>query len=163
MIPRRFKCYIALIGFALLIVGCASLPSVLEKPKMEFAGVRFDNINLKQPEFTVILRLTNPNGVNLPIQTVEIRCDVNNKPFAEGHSLQAVDLPAHGNALMELHLNIHKDGLTQLAKDLLFHTNDSVKYHLAGYATLTQLELRTDFEFSGATDFAQLMGKKKKQ
>jgi LEA14-like dessication related protein len=144
-----------------VLAGCASLPSVLEKPKMEFAGVRIDSLDLSKPELTVILRLTNPNSVSLPIKTVELKCDVSGKPFAEGRSLQAIDLPARGNTLMELHLSIHKEGLNQMAKDMLFHPNDPVKYHLFGHATLTQLELRSDFEFIGTTDLPQLLGRKK--
>jgi LEA14-like dessication related protein len=143
-----------------LITACASLPKILEKPKVEFAGIRFENLSLSKQEFTVILRLSNVNSVSLPIKTVELKCDVGGKPFAEGHSLQAVDLPAHGSALMELHLLIYKDSLAQLIKDILFHPNDAVKYHLIGFTTVTQLELRTDFEFSGTTDLAQLLGKK---
>jgi LEA14-like dessication related protein len=159
-ISARPHHFIAFLAVAFMFSGCASLPSVLSKPKVEFAGVRFDKIEISQPEFTVILRLTNPNSVSLPIKTLEMKCDVNGKPFAEGRSLQAVELPAHGNALMELHLSIQKEGLTQLVKDMLFRSSDPVKYHLVGHATLTQLELRTDFEFSGATDLAQIMGKK---
>lgn len=156
--------YLRLLAFlsaGLLLAACSSLPSVLDKPKIEFAGIRFDHIDLNTPEFTVILRLSNPNSISLPIEKVELKCEVNGKAFAEGRSLQAIHLPAHANALMELHLSIQKDGLTQLAKDMLFHPNDPVKYHLAGHAILTQLELRTDFDFTGTTQLDQLFRSKK--
>ncbi len=149
------------LALLIFISACSTLPSVVEKPKVEFAGLRFDSMDINKPEFTVILRLSNPNSISLPIKSIDMKCDVSGTPFAEGHSLQPVDLPAHGNALMELHLKIQKDGLTQLAKDLLFHPNESVKYHLLGHATLTQLELRTDFEFTGTTGLAHILGKNK--
>jgi len=157
----RSLIYFVLLGLLISISACSTLPSVVDKPKVEFAGLRIDRLDLNKPEFTVILRVSNTKNIGLPIKSIEMKCDLSGKPFAEGHSLQAVNLPAHGNALMELHLNIQKDGLTQLAQDLLFHPNESVKYHLLGYATLTQLELRTEFEFTGTTDLGQILGKKK--
>jgi hypothetical protein len=155
------KTVLASLWIVIALHACSSLPPLLDKPKVEFTGIRFDGGNLSNPEFTVILKLTNPNRVDLPVKVVDIACEVGGKPFAQGHSLQPVTLPAHDSALMELHLKIQNEGLSQLVKDLLLNPSQKVAYHLTGQATMTQLELHTTFDFSGTTDLNQILGRKK--
>ena len=139
------------------LAGCASLSPVPEKPKVELAGLRIEHLRLSDPDLVVILRLTNPNRVTLPVNTLELTVELNDRAFAEGHSVAPVTLPAQGAALMEVALHARSDVLLRTAREMLGSPGGTVRYRVRGQAQVSSFNLAVHFDTPGSTDLNTLL------
>lgn len=154
---ERFLILILLAG-TLLEVGCTSLPLV-EKPRLELAGLRIDHMSLHDPQLGLILRAHNPNGFSIPLDQVEVAVELNERAFAEGHATEAVSLPAHGSALVEMTIHVHGDVLWTSFKEMLHTPGGSLRYRIRGSGKFGVLALPFSFDTPGSTDFDTLLGR----
>ncbi len=89
----------ALMGLAalLLLGACARLGEV-EPPQVRLADIRLLESGLFEQRFRVDLRLGNPNDFDLALGGLTFELELNDMPFAQGFSNQAVTLPRLGEA-----------------------------------------------------------------
>ncbi len=142
---------------ALLLGACSTLSPIPEKPKVEVAGLRIEHLRLTDPDLVVILRLTNPNRISLPVNALELTVDLNDRAFAEGHSLAPVTLPAQGSTLMEVAVHAHSDVLMRTAREMLGSPGGSLRYRVRGQAQVTSMNLAVSFDTPGSTDLTTLL------
>jgi len=89
-------------GAALWLAACAGVLPHLDKPEVTVAGLRLAGGTLLAPRFMLTLRVSNPNDLEIPVESLAFTVDLNDAPFAEGVSTQALRLPARGAALLEI-------------------------------------------------------------
>lgn len=142
-----------------VLAGCALLAPSLEKPRIELAGLRIDRMSLQDPDLTLILRMTNPNSISVPLESVNLQFELNDRPFAEGQTHAAVTLPARASALVELSLHAHGDVLVRSFKEMLFSPGGNLRYRIKGQAVVSSLGLHFDIDSIGTTDFDTLLGR----
>jgi len=155
----HFLILFALAG-ALLEGGCTTLP-ILEKPSLELAGLRIDRMSLHDPELGLILRARNPNGISIPLKSVAVSVELNDREFAQGESTEPVTLPAHGSALVEMSVHAHTDVLWTAFKDMMHSPGGNLRYRLRGSGVAGGLDLHFNFDTPGTIDFDTLLGHKR--
>ena len=142
----------------LLLSGCVSTP-VIERPRLELAGLRIDRMSLHDPQLGLILRAHNSNRVSIPLNRVEVAVELNDRAFAEGQSAAPVTLPAQGSTLVELVVHAHGDVLWTTVKEMVRTPGGTLRYRIRGTASVSSLDLRFDFDTPGITDFDTLLGR----
>jgi LEA14-like dessication related protein len=102
-----FKILSRLSGLALLVffAGCSSIPADFEKPTVTLAGVSLGGISLLEQQFVLNLRVANPNNIDIPLNGLNLSLDINDKPFANGVSSEAITLPRLGSAIVKLRVS----------------------------------------------------------
>ena len=155
----QFLTFVALAS-ALLGSGCTTLP-ILEKPSLELAGLRIDKMSLHDPELGLILRAHNPNGVSIPLKSVSVAVELNDREFAQGESTMPVTLPAHGTALVEMTVHAHTDVMWTAIKDMMHSPGGNLRYRLRGSGVVGGLDLHFNFDSPGTIDFDTLLGHKR--
>ncbi len=94
--------YLPLLSLVLL-AGCATtVPSQIEPPQVTLADMHFDEINLFEQHFTLVLRVRNPNNFALPMEGANLDISVNDQPFAHGMSNDHVTVPRLGEATIKV-------------------------------------------------------------
>jgi LEA14-like dessication related protein len=149
---------IGVLADGLLCSGCVTTP-IIEKPQLELAGLRIDRMSLHDPQLGLILRARNPNRISIPLKQVDVAVELNERAFAEGHSTQAVTLPAQGTALVELVVHAHGDVLWTSVKDMIHAPGGTLRYRIRGSAVISGLDMHFDFDTPGMTDFDTLLGR----
>lgn len=144
----------------LLASGCAGVP-VLEKPTFELAGLRIDRMTLHDPQLGLIVRAYNPNAVSIPLKRLTVALELNERALAEGESSQAVDIPGHDSALVELNVHAHSDVLWTSFKEMLHSPGGTLRYRIHGVATVGSFDLHINFDTPGSIDFDTLLGRKR--
>ena len=108
--------------------------------------------NLFEQRFLVKLRLSNPNGFDLPLNGLRYRLDIGDQPLMEGNTVAAALLPANGSAIVEL------DARTQLMDVIrqirhLTTDNGKLRYRIVGEASVSgAADLRLPFDRQGEFD-----------
>ncbi|MEE9287677.1 MAG: LEA type 2 family protein, partial [Gammaproteobacteria bacterium] len=75
-----------LIFASLALVGCASIPSELEPPRLTLKNVELLNATLFEQQYLLTLRLQNPNDFDLDIKGMSFDLEINDEEFASGVS-----------------------------------------------------------------------------
>jgi LEA14-like dessication related protein len=88
---------VVIIWLAGLMAGCAGLGKPLETPRISLANIQMLEASGMESAFLVLLRVQNPNEVDLDIRGVECDVAINDKPFAYGISDTPVRIPAFGS------------------------------------------------------------------
>ena len=88
---------------ALLVLpgASASLAGLKQQPGIRVAGVDLVELGLLEQRFAELLRVRNPNGVELPITGLSFDIDVNGLRFVSGLSEEAVTVPRFGEGLLD--------------------------------------------------------------
>ncbi len=87
----------ALALFAVLLWGCAGAglgSRDLEPPEVTLADISFRGAGLLEQRLGLVLRLRNPNNVDLPLDGLNVRLEIGGEPFATGLSNENVTIPA---------------------------------------------------------------------
>ncbi len=98
------KRWAAFIFIALMISGCAVFGKSLEAPRITLSNLTAQESTGFESVFQIQIRVMNPNDIDLNIQGVDCKLDINDKPFAYGLSQAKVTVPAYGSATMPMTL-----------------------------------------------------------
>ncbi|RAL24688.1 hypothetical protein DL240_00315 [Lujinxingia litoralis] len=85
----------ALAAASLLLISCAA-------PRAALRDVEFRSINLSALNFALLIDLTNPNEYALPLREVDWRVDLFSAYLASGTLRHDQQIPARGNARIDL-------------------------------------------------------------
>ncbi len=127
----------AIAAVALALAACASVGPggrTLEPPQVTLADLEFRDLGLLEQRLGLVLRLSNPNEVSLPLDGLKVSLVVDGEPFATGLSNENVTVPALGEERVTVDaVSTTTDLLNQLqgVTDL-----QDVDYTLAGTAFL---------------------------
>lgn len=86
--------------------GCPGILAPLEKPRIDFDGVRAASLSLAGLDLTFQLRVTNPNGVGLPLRAMDYDLSIEGRPFLQGRLDLHEELPARASAPVLAHVHI---------------------------------------------------------
>jgi LEA14-like dessication related protein len=147
MQQAMFRC----VGGVLLVLlaGCAGMMTRLERPEVTVAGIDLIEPGLLEQRYRIQLRVHNPNDVDLPVDGVRFRVDINGHSFVTGESPAAVTVPRFGSALMEV------DAVSTLASfarqfgDISSGRTLAVRYELSGNVHLSHPPVNLPFTQEG--------------
>lgn len=108
----------ALLCLAILATGCASLGGLDERPRVSIVALKPVKIGLLEQRYSAKLRIQNPNKVALGVQGLDYLIEVNGREFASGVSDAGVEIPAFGEAMMEVSLTSNLASLLRQIKNL---------------------------------------------
>lgn len=136
----------------LSLAGCAALTTPLESPYVSLAGLQLSEVSLFEQRYTLTLRIQNPNAVDLPIAGMNYVLHVNGEEFARGVNAEAVDVPAHGEALAKVDVTSNLAGLFDQIKRLGSGGEPRLDYKLEGSVSLASRLVKLPFKYEGSVD-----------
>jgi len=133
--------------------ACSSIPLAKPKsPDVSVAGVRPISFSLTKQTIGLTLRVKNPNGFDLPMQSLTFNARFAGEQFAQGNSTDEVLIPANGEAMLEVEV---KTGLGKLATQLRSMLNSStpeLNYDVTGLVKLANWPKAIPFNVEGEID-----------
>ncbi|BEV73684.1 LEA type 2 family protein [Paludibacterium sp. THUN1379] len=114
-----------------LLVGCSNL--ALKKPDVQVANIETGKTTLLSQDFTVTLRVQNPNETALNAQGLSFELMANGKKVANGLSNQPISVPAMGESLVPLTVHTSIIDWLQLAGAAMQQGKTSLNYQINGY------------------------------
>ncbi len=121
----------------LLLSACSSIPlSKPQSPNVTIAGIRPTKISLSSQTLELTLNIQNPNGFDLPMESLTFSARFAGESFAQGNTINKVTIPANGEALLKVSV---KTGLGQLAEQFktMVATDDlNLHYDIKGFVKL---------------------------
>jgi LEA14-like dessication related protein len=124
---------IALVA-ALLLGACASALSPVQPPAVSVSNVGLAGLGLFEQELRLDLRVKNPNSFGLDIEGVRFDLELAGDPFAEGFTNAAFELPALGEAMVPVTVNVPTNRL--IDRLVAFGFGDELGYRLTGEVVL---------------------------
>ncbi|HEX3208927.1 MAG TPA: LEA type 2 family protein [Geminicoccaceae bacterium] len=145
-----------LAGLSLTACG-GLLGSDVDPPEVSLAGLGFGEPGLFEQQLRVDLRLRNPNNFDLEIDRVTFNLELNDKPFAHGRANEGLDLPALGETVVPVTINVPTNDLIDRVTEL--GTEHRLDYRLTGEAELASLfSARVPFHKEGKLALPRLPG-----
>lgn len=133
-----------------ILSGCASLATVKpQSPTVTVAGVQPLSLSLTSQTIGLSLRVANPNSFDLPLQSLTFNARFAGQPFAQGHSVSDVVIPANSQALLDVEV---KTGLLKFAdqiKNMLDTNNTELNYDVTGVVKLANWPKAIPFNVEG--------------
>ena len=147
---------------ALVLTGCAALPTNLETPKVSFVSLRAVEASVFEQRLEVRMKVRNPNDIELPVNGLDVDIELAEEPFAQGVSAREFVVPARGEA--EFDMLVTANAATALLKIVgADRKTDSIDYKVKGKLSTKIGLLRTiPFEEAGTLPIADLLGKRRK-
>ena len=142
---RRASGLITLL-LCLWLTACSSLG--LQKPQVSLVDIRPAASTLLEQNFTLTLRIQNPNRLPIKAEGLNFTLKVAGQPLASGASNQAIDVPALGDT--EIQLQLHTtlvSWLKQLGK--VVQGESKLAYQLEGQLLGVQGLANLPFSSSG--------------
>jgi LEA14-like dessication related protein len=86
----------------LLLIQLAACTGLTKKPEISLDGIELVGLGLVEQRFVLKLSIDNPNAVDLSIKALRYDLELNGSHFAQGASEQALVVPGHGKAVLEV-------------------------------------------------------------
>lgn len=116
----------------ILLVGCAGLSGLSQKPEVTLAGLELAEFKLFEQRFRMKLRILNPNDTELKINGLSFDVDLNGLPFAKGLSDRAVTVPRMGEAVLDVQATSNLGSVLKQLRELRKSGRERVDYRLSG-------------------------------
>ena len=102
-ISRRLRNF-AVPALLMLFLGaaCTSIPTKPDPPVVTLETVRILSVADARANVALVLRLSNPNRLDLIVDAIDYEATLGGRPAATGHSVHIEPLPAGGEARVEL-------------------------------------------------------------
>ena len=143
-----------LILFAtVLLNACATLSPYQESPRVSLVSIQPQEMRVLEQRFGLRLRIMNPNDVAIPVAGLSYAVEINNREFAYGVSRQAVEIPAFGEALLDVEVVSNLLNVVQQLQALNAETHGSLDYRLSGKISLANSPASLPFDYSGVLDY----------
>jgi len=136
-----------------LLSACAGINSYSEAPRVSLAGIEPKDMTLFEQRYGIRLRIMNPNDAALPIEGLSYALEINEREFAYGVSRQAVEIPAFGEALLDVEVVSNLLTVMQQLQQMSGESRDSLTYRLTGKINLTNRLGALPFDYSGELSY----------
>ena len=145
---------VSLVLFALVLLGaCATLSPYKELPRVSLVSIQPQQMGVLEQRFGLQLRILNPNDMAIPVAGLSYVVEINNREFAYGASRQAVDIPAFGEALLDVEVVSNLLNVVQQLQALNAETGSSLRYRLSGKIGLSNSGASLPFDYSGVLEY----------
>ena len=111
------------------------------------AGVR-----VRPGLYHVRMRVLNPNASGIPVRGLSYSIEINQREFAYGVSNQAMDIPAFGEAVLDVEVVSNLLNMISQLRGMGDAPPEQLDYRLSGKLSL-QGGGRVPFDYSGTLDF----------
>ena len=113
---------------AMLLAGCASIPSDVEEPSLTITSIALKNLTGLTPEFDITLHITNPNRDALNIVGMSYKVYLEDNKVVSGVSNDFPVIEPYGEAEVKLNAMISLLGSINLLRDLTQQKLDAIDY-----------------------------------
>lgn len=144
---------LAVLLIALLAAACASLGSYPETPRVSLVSIQPKEMTLFEQRFAIQLRVLNPNAVAIPVRGLSYALEVNEREFAYGVSPQSLDIPAFGEALLDVEISSNLLSVVRQLQSMSGETRSSLDYRLAGKINLANRLRSLSFDYTGELNY----------
>jgi len=144
---------IAVLLCALLAAACASLGKYQEAPRVTLVSIQPVDVTLFEQRFAVQLRVMNPNADALPVDGLSYALEINEREFAYGVSPQSVDIPAFGEALLDVEISSSLLSVVRQLQSMGDAERNSLDYRLAGKINLANRLGSLPFDYTGKLNY----------
>lgn len=153
MIKKRIFGVFTLI-MILVISGCATLPNLLKDPSVALESVSLANNNLLSPRFKLVLRVTNPNSIALPVKGMSYTINIQGVELFSGATNDIPQIAAYGDTVLTLELgtNIIKAG--NLLRLLLDKSTNTISYNIGAQIDLSGIPTHFNINEAGVINLA---------
>jgi LEA14-like dessication related protein len=143
---------------SLLLSACGGLLNAeVEPPEVSLAGLGFSKAGLFEQELRLDLRLRNPNDFAIGVDGVRFALELNDEAFAHGRTTAEFDLPALGETVVPVLVNVPTNDL--LDRVMALGSERRIAYRLTGEADLDGLWLGAlPFEREGRLELPRIPG-----
>jgi LEA14-like dessication related protein len=143
---------------AALLAGCASLTKSWEAPEVTLAGLRLKELGLARQTVILTLAVHNPNDRTLPVKGLTYRLKLEGNEIAQGSSALDRQIPAFGDALVDVEVTGSLLGLAQQLPALALQERP-LEWTLSGTATIADGLLTLPYRYSGQVDPRELLAR----
>jgi hypothetical protein len=147
--------WVAFLGAALL-AGCTSLTKPWHAPEVSLAGLRVKELTLARQVAVATLAVHNPNDRPLPIKAMTYRLKLEGKELAEGGGTLERQIPAFGEALVDVEVFGSLLGWGQMLPALALRETP-LDWTVSGTATIADGLLTLPYRYSGQVDPQELL------
>ncbi len=145
---------ISLVLLATVFLGaCATLSPYKESPRVSLVSIQPQEMKFLEQRFALQLRILNPNNVAIPVEGLSYSIEINGREFAYGVSRQAVEIPAFGEALLDVEVVSNLLNVMQQLQALSGESRESLDYRLKGKISLANSPLSLPFDYSGELSY----------
>jgi len=132
----------------LLLGGCALGPG-MEAPSINVSRIRLQDSTVLEQRFLAVLRVQNPNAVDLAIEGISYDLEVNGQPFAKGVGKGLVIIPAFSQGTIETEAITTLTGLIRQLREVGRTRRPPIAYRLTGKVKLRDHPSALPFEMRG--------------
>ena len=137
-------------GMLLMVLsGCAGMVTHLERPEVSVAGIDLVEPGLLEQRYRIRLRVHNPNDVDLVIDGVRFRIDINGHSFVSGESPVMTTVPRFGSALVDIDAVSTLADVARQFSDIASGQSLAVRYTLSGKVHLSHPSVNLPFSQEG--------------
>jgi LEA14-like dessication related protein len=131
-----------------MLVGCAS---AIKAPQVEVAEVRLASIDREGVQFTVALRVTNPNPIEITLTNLKADLSVAGQLLGKAETLSAkTTLSAQTAVSVPMRVSVAFKGLPEtLRQSLIAAGSGSLPYKISGSTEVANGLIQIPFEKSG--------------
>jgi len=144
---------LAVLLFALLATACASLGKYQEAPRVLLVNIQPMDMTLFEQRFAVQLRVMNPNADVLPVNGLSYALEINEREFAYGVSPQSIDIPAFGEALLDVEISSSLLSVVRQLQTMGETERKSLDYRLSGRINLANSLGSLPFDHAGKLNY----------
>ncbi len=138
-----------------LFASCAGTGKISETPYITLSNINLLNMGVFEQRYRIMMRIQNPNDVEIPIKGMSYRIFINEKDFARGVSNKSVIIPEFGEEVVEIVATSDLTSMLTQFQELMAGGTKKVSYRLTGKAKLTNRIRRLPFEYKGELDLHQ--------
>jgi LEA14-like dessication related protein len=162
MVELEMRTYLISCAATLALAGCTAISMDLKTPEVSFVSLRAVEASVFEQRLEVRMKVRNPNGIELPVNGLDVEFDLAGEPFAHGQSAREFVVPALGEA--EFDMNVTANAMTALLRIAgSERKSKEVDYRLKGKLATRLGLLRTiPFEETGRLPLEELLGRKTK-
>jgi LEA14-like dessication related protein len=153
---RPFRTYAVVLC---LLAGCAGTGGYRESPQVALVSIEPTGATTGEQHYALQLRILNPNDVALPVSGIDYNIEINRQPFAFGVSHQSMQIPAHGEALLNVEVVSLLLNVLRQAQQLAEQGGRVIEYRVSGRLSLEHSPVRVPFDYSGRLNWLPGAGK----
>jgi LEA14-like dessication related protein len=144
---------LAVLLCALLVAACASLGPYPEAPRVSLVSIQPQEVTLFEQRFAVQLRVMNPNAQVIPVSGLSYALEINEREFAYGVSPQSIDIPAFGEAVLDVEISSSLLSVVRQLQTMGDAARNSLDYRLAGKINLANRLGSLPFDYTGKLNY----------
>lgn len=107
--------------------ACTPLFNDFKAPGVSLVNIEPVKLGFFEQRFELLLRVQNPNAVELPIRGLQYFLQLNDKDFAEGFSGQEITIPKYGEEMIAVPITANLGSLLKQFRNI---NRESIGYRL---------------------------------